>query len=365
MKYRKMRILHLIKNFDFGGAENHVRELANSLDELGHNVYIIAGKGRQVSCLNKGVRFFFLQLKDILMPLQIIFICYISIKNKIQIIHAHQRLSILMACIAGIITGIPVVVTVHGRTRYDMRSWISRRYSRKIIFVSRYIFEASERYKGIINKSVIIPNWISISGNQSVKLPYSITYISRIDKKHSTIILMMIRKIIYSLVSKFPLITFNIIGEGDYLSEIREEARRLNIELEREVCIVHGFVPVVEDIIQRSVLVMGVGRVVLEAMACGVPVLSINQKRMGTLISTENYSFYKNTNFVAVEHQAPDEKSLTDLLDNFFTNLRFWQKESLILQKYVNEDFNPIKASVAIGMLYEEVLLEMDNQILF
>jgi hypothetical protein len=46
----QMQGLHL-RDFDFGGAENHARELANPLDELGHNEYIIAGKGRLFTVL--------------------------------------------------------------------------------------------------------------------------------------------------------------------------------------------------------------------------------------------------------------------------------------------------------------------------
>lgn len=351
-----MRVLHIIKNFDFGGAENHVRELANSLDELGHNVYIVAGRGRQAKLLNKGVRFISLRLKDTLMPLNVVFIVYFSLKNKIQVIHAHQRLTILMACLVGKITGIPVIVTVHGRTRHDLRSWISRRFSRKIIFVSGYIFEASGRYREIIDKSVIIPNWITVSDRNSEKRDYSISYISRIDKRHSSVILMMIKKVIYPLISKYPTVTFNIIGEGDFLAEVREEAAKLNIELGREACVVYGFVNDVKDVIKRSEMVMGVGRVALEAIGCGVPVLSVNQKRLGNFISTENYPVYKKNNFVAVENHPPDENRLIDLLGDFFADLRFWQLESKILQEYANNDLNRLKISASIGTLYDETI---------
>jgi len=351
-----MRILQLIKYFDFGGAENHVRELTNSLDTKGHDVFIIGEKGRQVDLLNKGVRFISMRLKYIFIPLQVVLICYISLRNKIQIIHAHQRLPILIACIVGKITGIPVIVTVHGRTRYDLRSSISRKYCKKIIFVSQYVLEVSARYEEIKYKSIVIPNWIAVSYNQSEKNPYSISYISRIDKKHSAVLLLIIQKVIYPLVLKFPMVTFNIIGDGDFLTEIREEARKLNNEFKREICIICGFIPEVRKGIQQSDLVMGVGRVALEAIECGIPVLSINQRRMGTIISTGNYFFYKNNNFVAVNNQPPDEKSLIDLLSNFFYQRLSWQKESLVLKKYVDEDFNQLKVMFTIEMLYEEIL---------
>jgi len=356
-----MRVLHLIKNFDFGGAENHVRELANSQEELGHNVFIIAGKGRQESWVNKGVRFISLPLRDYLIPVLIPVICYLSLKNRIQVIHAHQRLPIFIACIIGKITGVPVVVTIHGRTRYDLRSWISRKCSTKIIFVSRHVLQVSARYEEIKHKSVIIPNWVTISNSQSGKDPYSISYISRIDKNHSTLILLMIQKVIFPLVSEFPGITINIIGDGDFLPEIQEEAKRLNTRVKREACIIYGFSPDVKRIIHRSELILGVGRVALEALACGVPILSINQKRMGTIISTDNYPFYRDNNFVAVGNPAPDENSLTDQITKFFTDLKYWQKEASILKGYINEDFNPHKISDSIEVLYDETIKSRRN----
>jgi glycosyltransferase involved in cell wall biosynthesis len=321
-----------------------------------HNVFIIARKGRQESWVNKGVRFISLPLKDSLIPFLIPVICYLSLKNKIQVIHAHQRLPIFLACIIGKITGVPVVVTVHGRTRYDLRSWISRKCSTKIIFVSRHVLQVSARYEEIKHKSVIIPNWVAISNNQSDKDPYSISYISRMDKNHATLILLMIQKVIFPLVSEFSGITINIIGDGGFLPVIREEAKRLNTRVKREACIVYAFAPDVKRIIHRSELILGVGRVALEALACGVPVLSINQKRMGTIISTDNYPFYRDNNFVAVGYPAPDENSLINQLTKFFTDLKYWQKEASILKGYINEDFNPRKMSDSIELLYDETI---------
>ncbi|MCU0357838.1 MAG: glycosyltransferase, partial [Cyclobacteriaceae bacterium] len=87
--------------------------------------------------------------------------------------------------------------------------------------------------------------------------------------------------------------------EGDFLEIIRTEAEALNKKMKREVCVICGFVLDVKEILGQSDLVIGVGRVALEAMACGVPVLSMNRQRMGSIISTANYSAYKLTNFVA------------------------------------------------------------------
>lgn len=351
-----MRVLQLIKNFDFGGAENHLCELANSLDSLGNKVYIIAGNGRQKIKLNNTITFISLRLKDVLFPFHLLIICYYIIHHKIQIIHAHQRFPIFLASIAGKITGVPVVATVHGRSQYDLRSRFSRKFSQKIIFVSQFVLKASIRFPEIQYKSVFIPNGVTITNNKTALNIGQISYISRIDKRHSSVILLMIQEILPRMVIDFPMVTFNIIGEGDYLPKVKEEALRLNKGLNKEVCIISGYRADINEIIQNSTLVMGVGRVALESLACSTPILSINQKRMGTIVTSDNYAFYKANNFVAVGNSAPDSDSLLHQLQIFFNNLPLYQKEAEIIQKYIDEEFNSIKIAVQIENLYNELI---------
>ncbi|MBC7124472.1 MAG: hypothetical protein H5T24_02495, partial [Bacteroidales bacterium] len=52
-----MRILQLVTRFDFGGAENHVRELCNELAACNHQVILLSRKGRQNELLDKRVLF--------------------------------------------------------------------------------------------------------------------------------------------------------------------------------------------------------------------------------------------------------------------------------------------------------------------
>jgi glycosyltransferase involved in cell wall biosynthesis len=349
-----LRILLIIKNFDFGGAENHVRELANTLSDSGNEVYVIAGNGRQKSLLNKRVNHISMTLKYMLIPFSLIRISFMIRRHKIQVIHAHQRLPILTSCLAGRITGVPVIVTVHGRTRFDLRSRLSRKYPDRIIFVSRKVLEVSAKYEDIKEKSVIIPNWVSDGEKRADSIPYSICYVSRIDKKHSELILLII-KTISRLSRKYPSVRFRIIGEGDYLNKVREEAALINSRLNREACKTEGFVLDVKGMIWQSELVIGVGRVALEALAVGVPVLSMNRRRMGSLISRGNYETYRRGNFVAAGNDPPDETSLFNSLDDFFEHRDIWKQETSVLKEYVLRDFSPEKITGEIMKLYHEV----------
>jgi len=349
-----MRILLTIKNFDFGGAENHVCELANSLNQKGNDVFIFGNTGRQTKRLNKTVSFHPCRLRSAFFLLNLFQLITVIYRNKIQIIHAHQRYAIQLSSIAGFITNTPVVITVHGRSQYDLRSWFSRRFSKKIIFVSAFVMRYSKRFPSIQHKIIHIPNGIEIQERKSNRQAFHISYVSRIDKRHSTVLLLMIREVLPKLLTDYPDITFNVIGEGVVLPIVQQEANLLNLKFQREICNFYGFRPEVSEIIQDAALVMGVGRVATEALACGTPVLSINKKRLGALVSVENYPFYQANNFVATGQPEPEAETLVLLLRDYFSRPDFWQKETDILQRQVIQDFSCEKIAERIGGLYEE-----------
>ncbi len=351
-----MQILHVIKNFDFGGAENHLRELANSLDSSGNKVYIIGRRGRQQSRLNTNITFIPLPLHSLLAPINLLLISYYIFRYKIQVIHAHQRHSIFLAALAGKIAGTPVVLTVHGRSQYDLRSWISRKYADRIIFVSQFVLKASIRFPEIQKKVVYIPNGVPATSIRASKNSTQISYISRIDEKHYEVILLMMQKILPRLVVDYPELTFNIIGEGSFLQKVKNEASQLNSEFNKEICIVSGYQSNIMEHIRNSVLVMGVGRVALEALACGTPVLSVNKNRMGTMVSANNYPFYKANNFVAVGNNPPNADTLLLELQEFFNRLTYWQDETAVISKLIEEEFNSKKITAQIESLYRELI---------
>jgi len=351
-----MRILHIIKNFDFGGAENHLCELANSLDLIGNKIFIIGGSGRQQAKLNPNITFIPSRLRNLFFPMNLLMVAYYVIHSRIQVIHAHQRYPILLASIIGKMTRTPVVSTVHGRSQYDLRHCISRKYSDKIIFVSKFVLKASSRFPDIQDKVVFIPNGVPTAINKPSNGSFRISYISRMDSKHSFVILLFIQKVLPRLIKDYPMITFNIVGSGHCLQEVKKEALQLNQACNREVCIISGFQPEVMAHIQESALILGVGRVALEALACGVPVLSVNKKHLGTMISRKNYSWYKENNFLAIANEPPNADSFYDLLNNFFVNPSYWQNETGFLKKMVDEEFNSLKIAVRIESLYKELI---------
>jgi glycosyltransferase involved in cell wall biosynthesis len=350
-----MQILHIIKNFDFGGAENHLCELANGLDSLGNQIFIVGGKGRQQALLNRNVRFIPVRLIRLLLPVHLVQMVCLVRKMKIQVIHAHQRYPIFLACLVGKITGIPVVATVHGRTQYDLRSGFSRRHTSRILFVSRFVLEAAQRFPEIRQKATYIPNGVTIPEPTTSHNSHQITYISRLDSKHSAVVLLMLEKVLPVLLVDFPEITFNVVGSGRCLEKVQEAATCLNRTYGRKICTVSGFQPQVREQMQDSMLVMGVGRVALEALACGIPVLCVNKKHLGTMLSTKNFPFYKTANFVAVKDNPPEAESLSRHLRDILANISFWKREANLLRELVDKKFNILKVAARVEALYKEL----------
>jgi glycosyltransferase involved in cell wall biosynthesis len=351
-----MRILLTVKNFDFGGAENHVCELANALDQLGHQVFVLGRKGRQVQRLNPGVTFVPSSLSSGLIVPNLIHLCRTVRRHRIQLIHAHQRYAIHLTSLASLCTHTPFVLTVHGRSQYDLRSWTARRYAKKVLFVSDFVMKMAERFPGIPPKSILIQNGIPISKTDSPRTDNQLCYVSRIDQRHSDVLSLMIREVLPKLLAIRSDLEFHIVGEGKVLSQVRAEAEKLDAASARKICHFHGYCPEVCTILQESALVMGVGRVALEALSCGTPVLSINKKRMGELLSTTNYPLYRSTNFVAVGQPAPTADSLFLHLNDFFLRPAYWMGESKALQKQVREDFDSRKTAGCVVDVYLQAL---------
>ncbi len=351
-----MRILYLVKSFNYGGAENHVLDLANSMTLLGNRVFILAGKGRLAERLDSRVTIKDLRMSDLLFPLILFRICrFISI-NGIEVIHAHQRLPILFASLAGRIMKVPVVVTVHGQPRIDLRSRFSRRFPARVIFVSRRLLNREGSYREVGEKALFIQNGIE-AGQPAVEWdPCSLCYVSRIDRKHSSVIAMMINEVMPGIIKYFPGVSFHILGDGEYLDELREYAGRFNSVAGREVCVIHGYVKDVKPVVCRSGLVLGVGRVAIESLASGVPVLSVNSEFLGDLITPENYSFFKANNFVAAGNAPPDAKRLGEMVLVYLRNHGDFREKASVVRENVIDDFGIMKISGQIMDVYRQLV---------
>lgn len=345
-----MRILILTKNFDLGGTEKHVRELANALAERGNKVILVSRAGRQKGHLHNDVIHFHWKLNDLNYPLLVWKLTRLIQAYKIQIVHGHQRLGISLGTAAAYFTKIPSLATVHGQTKYDLKSSIIRTHLDRVIMV------AENRLEGIKSdqlraKSVVLHNGITMDPNLTRISPHDFTvcYISRHDNAHFKALKMLITEV-WPKLSHAKLM---IVGDGPFLGKVKELIALHDPSGNIETV---GFRHEVTEIIQLCSLVLGVGRVAIEALSQKVPVLSLNGHFCGDLISSRNYSRMKELNFVARDDNPPDA---TDILNKISS---FREKQSLIeahtaeLFPQVYEDFSLSSSITKITELYQETI---------
>lgn len=339
-----MKILHLIKRFDFGGAETHVCELVNELVQLGNEVWLISGKGRQWNRLLPGVICNSVTFSE----WNTLFLLYKIVKlirqEQIDVIHAHQRFTILLATVAGLLTKTPVVVTVHGSTIHDLRTGFVKRNITRLIVISENSYSIQKHRPVFSKKLHMIPNGFVIpvaecSGNRQYP-HFNLFYVSRMDYLHAYLLLKIITKVWPHLVEKHPGSSLHIVGDGKGLKKITEVLSDSSYHKWRNSVVCERYAADVSPHYRKADLVLGVGRVVGESLSYGVPVLSINYNHHGPILTRDNFEEICFSNFVAINSPPPNPEELLQNLEEFWARSAYYKQEAIHLQKVIAQRFN-------------------------
>ena len=350
---KPLNILLLIHRFDFGGAENHVCDLANALCKERHKVFVVSRKGRQQTRLSKDVNFVKFRFRDFMLPIHLLWLIGFVLRHRIDVIHTHQRLPVLIGSLAGWVTRRRVVATVHGRARYDLRHFLSRRFSQKIIFVSKAVMHYGLERFNIAHKSVFIPNGLIPSNCECDPAKQRLFFAGKINKSHLCFLEMMIREVLPGLRQSFPGLELIILGDGRKMPQLQDLVDEINDSPGKDICTVRGYTPDVAECYSTASLVIGVGRVAMEAAGAGIPVLISNSKRMGGMLSVEKYNQLKDYNFVAVEAGPPVPFELADVITDFCQGNEFWKSEAMKVKQLILSDFGMDKVIAVIIRQYQ------------
>jgi len=305
-----------------GGVEKRVWELSRRLTIRGHDVHIFGMKywdGEEV-CKKEGVYLHGVCPAQSLYARGIRTIgeaLYFSIylfrplsRAQVDIIDCQQFpfFPCISVRIVSAIRKIPLVITWHEVWGDYWKEYLG---SKGIVgkAVERYIasfkspvisvsFTTSARFRKEFSRqpNIILQNGIDLRHLNSV-LPSTETvdliFVGRLIKEKNVVLLI---QAIYILISEFPAIRFTIIGDGPERDSISIQVKDLS--LEKNVSI-YGFTPDYDDVIARlksaKVFVLpssreGFGIAALEALACGLPVVTIRHPANAVcdLITEEN-----------------------------------------------------------------------------
>jgi len=353
-----MNILLIVKNFDLGGTELHVQQLANELNKLGHKVHIMSRQGRQLEKLNENISHTPIKFSFLNIFLNISKIKKYIKSNKIQVIHGHQRQPISLAARVAKKSSIPSIATIHGQIKYDIRSNLVRKLLTHIIVVADNRISHYPPQAKILKKITTIYNGLPFPAiNKTSLKKVTITYVSRIDRKHAQVLQDLITYIWPRIIHTYPDTHLNIIGAGDYLHHI-EDTLEKNPTLKSNIHIL-GYKNNIQEHLVKSSLTLGVGRVAIESLSVNTPVISVNSMFYGGIVSKSNYLDMRKNNFVARHAAKYSKQHLTDGIHQFLANQRPIQENTSQLRLLAEQDFELNKSVKKIIQIYQSMTKEL------
>lgn len=306
-----MRILHLISRLDHGGAENQVTDLAEACSTRGHHIAVAARYGRRVALLPDGVVFRRVRFHPLLRVFSARAVRSIIRRERIDLVHAHQREPTIVGALVCRSTRTPLVVTLHSQFDWDLDlEWV-RPHINRLIVVSKCW---SQTVKGfdpdLASRSRVVTNGVRAPRLDTPRTPTRIVYASRIDEFHGRVLVDLVREGMPRIAEGFEDAQLIVAGDGPLLARVERAARQTNADLGYTAVTCVGYQQDLSPLMASAAVVLGVGRVALEALAQATPVVLVNHAHLGSLVTPQTFDRDIHTNLVPVGGPAPSPGTL-------------------------------------------------------
>ena len=326
-----LNILLITKNFTMGGAEVHVCELANELTSRGHNVYLVAKQGLQSQFLSSKVKFFPLVISQLCFLPNLVRLYNLVRRKNIQVIHGHQRLGISLAVCLSKLANVPNLATIHGQLKYDIRSPFIRNRVDKLICVRKVTFEQAKKSHRLSSITSLILNGVIVHPLLYKKHPFTLMYGSRLDKRHFSVIAMVITGVMPELLKIYPKAKFVIYGQGSHAEE-------LNSLIKSQSAIRHaidyrGYTNKLGAHYQEASIAIACARSAMDALCNGTNVLPVNVHALGEIVTENSLSDFMSNNFEPINYEAPTPAMLLKLIKDYFDNYDMYDMQLIDLKK--------------------------------
>jgi glycosyltransferase involved in cell wall biosynthesis len=297
-----LSVLMVLDQLAPAGTETHVLSLTKSLIQRGHHVSLVAADGELRSSFEHAGGTVYLidspedgsaKRSEWIVKLQ-----RIMKMANIDCVHAHQTPSGLLAAEAASREGIPFIFTAHG-TYYPKDSLGS------LLSQSKAVISVSKPVQQYVHKigypSHLIPNGIDLGEfypSKSAKVRSElgiadtsvlIVYASRLAWGKATacdILLRAMKDLHRYGWHQFELV---VVGDGPQREAIQRLAEFIHQETGRKFIHLAGQQTQMRDFYNAADIVIGTGRVALEALASEKPVLAIGNNGFFGWVEPENY----------------------------------------------------------------------------
>ncbi|WP_051618135.1 glycosyltransferase [Desulfofundulus thermocisternus] len=300
-------ILIVTEAFEFGGLETHIRGEIKELSKYGCRVHLACGHRfredlipSSIASVSSGLALGpDATMKDLVNTVEAL--DSLIVEHNVQVVHAHPFTSMFPALIASEKRQLPCVLSLHGPASlgdcygpyYDflLRSVILPGAS-MVIAVSEEVLSLVLPYVSA-NKVVLIPNAVALNDYPvcEFRSPFDAPWlvVSRLDAFKVKGIIEFIR-----YARKAGIKGIKIAGDGPARTSLEDMLR--NEGLQNYVNFL-GFRTDITNLMHDCSGVAGMGRVVLESLACGKPVCLVGYDGVKGLVDKQLFDRAAKFNF--------------------------------------------------------------------
>ncbi|MCK4257000.1 glycosyltransferase family 4 protein [candidate division WOR-3 bacterium] len=308
---RKIKVLHIITKLAVGGSQENTIFTCSMLDNNLYDTSILCGTERDEEgdligmAKDRKVPLFFIPelIRDINPVKDFTALLRIKkfIKNgKYDIVHTHTSKAGMVGRLAAKIDGVPVIIhTVHGwnfndfmnpikKNFYVLCERIAEKFTDKIIVVTKEDIKKGfkegirnkEKYE-VIRSGIDLEQFFPRECNTVLKTELGL---KKEDKVIGTVTRICPQKNIEDFIkiadivsNKVPNSKFLIVGDGKERNRIEAKIKKLQLEDRVFITGVRSDIPEILsifDVFVSTSLWEGLPRTIVEAIACGVPVIA-------------------------------------------------------------------------------------------
>ena len=328
-----MNILMALSQLEVTGAEVYGVTLSDELIKRGNNVIIVSdtltkeskAKYIKLEFNKRGLSERINQIKTLLKIIK---------ENDIHVVHAHSRASSWSSQIACKIAGIPLITSTHGRQPIHLSRKIFKAFGDLTIPVCENIQTHLINELGVSSKNtVVLRNPIN-----TIEYPFAAQ-----KKDESKKILSIIGRLsgpkgevaykLLELLADMENLEIRLIGGKDIPEKFQKFFKNENIKF-------MGYVNDVPEKIKESDIVAGAGRVAVEGILSGKPVIAIGEAKYIGLITNNNLYEALASNFGDIEFKNSENFNWNQLKTDVESAFTLTEKELFDLRNSIEKEFD-------------------------
>mgnify|MGYP000861575471 CR=1 FL=1 len=294
-----MRVAQLIDNLKWGGAQKMMAQLAQALAERQHEITVIS-LGSSNTPLAEDLRAHHIRVVEfsaphLFDPVRLGHLAHFLRSEKFDILHSYLTYANIMGVLAGKLTGVPVVASLHSAgidprfyhpIRYQIETWLLRFGAHCVIANGCSIAKANQQRLGH-KRIVVIPNAVTIP--PSISTAERVALRAELLPKPNRLLLISVGRLSppkgYSdLLTAFAKVLpthrsvfLMIVGDGSLRSELERQVESLVLNQDVLMTGARSDIPrllAASDLFVNASHWEGLSVAILEAMAAGLPVVA-------------------------------------------------------------------------------------------